>query len=171
MKEQPSREEQLVLETRAAELAKTNTLCSNAENELEVVVFSSGRDTYGIESSFVFEIEKISNITPLPDSLRGYSGISNFRGTLLPMIDLRKLFGQPQTDQTEFEYMIVVGRRQVEAGLLTHSVDSIRSISENLATDTNFIQENHQGYIRGIASGGMVVLAVDILLDSASRTD
>lgn len=163
--------EQLLLERRAVELARGAASSLPAQLGIELVVFGNGDDTFGIESSFVFEVEKISNITPLPEKFSTFSGVTNFRGSLLPLIDLRKLFGWGRNETTDFTHMLVIGRKRVESGLLADSVESIRTLSEDLGAGSNLISEPGQESIRGIASGGMVVLAGEVLLHAASKKD
>jgi purine-binding chemotaxis protein CheW len=72
---------------------------TNAEPEAALdypwVLFGVEGVTYGIYSTYVLSIEILGAVTPLVDTPAYMRGVTNFRGDMIQLIDLRSLFGLP----------------------------------------------------------------------------
>ena len=70
----------------------------NAQNSLQLIAFSIGEQTYGVEITTVREIRAWNGATPLPNTREFVRGVINLRGTIVPIFDLRARFGDGQTE-------------------------------------------------------------------------
>ncbi len=61
-------------------------------SELQMVVFSLNGQFYGAEASQVFQIIRYQEVTKVPGMPRFIEGIINYRGSVLPVINLNKRF-------------------------------------------------------------------------------
>ena len=59
-------------------------------NEIQLVVFKLGREFYGISILQVQEIKRMAEITRVPHAPDYIKGVINLRGSVLPVIDLKK---------------------------------------------------------------------------------
>jgi purine-binding chemotaxis protein CheW len=88
--------------------------------------FALGDLAYAFPISFVREINRVTAITPIPETPAYIAGVMNVRGKVVPIIDLRVRFGMPATPATRHSCIIIVDSLRGQAGLL---VDSIHGVS------------------------------------------
>lgn len=124
---------------------------------------------------YLFRIEGIREIvtpgrlTRLPEVPGYILGVSNLRGTIIPVIDLRRLFGlAPQEIDSETRTVVaVVGGRVV--GCMVDAVSQvIRLAAEQLAPADETVVPEAARYVAGFArlpDGLAIVLDVGHLLD------
>lgn len=60
---------------------------------LQLVTFEVGDEEFAIDILRVKEINRMMEITRVPQSPAGVEGVVNLRGTIVPIVDLRKRFG------------------------------------------------------------------------------
>lgn len=64
------------------------------------LTFSIGDVMFGIEMQFITEIIGMQTITELPDMPAYMKGIINLRGKIIPVLDVRLLFGKETGNST-----------------------------------------------------------------------
>ena len=79
------------------------------EKDLQVVGFRIGNETYGVRISAVREIVRVPEITAVPSAPDIIEGVINLRGKIIPVMDLRKRFGQVYTVADKKNRILVVG--------------------------------------------------------------
>lgn len=122
-------------------MAKDN---NNAVNEeVQVVAFKLRKEEYGVSILNVQEIKNLTDITRVPFAPEYIKGVINLRGSVLPVIDLKKRIGleeMPYTDSTRIVIMkideILDVVAIVDAVIEVLSIDSMhidttKSISDN----------------------------------------
>ena len=80
----------------------------NMQNSLQLIAFSIGDQTYGVEITTVREIRAWNGATPLPNTRDYVRGVINLRGTIVPIFDLRARFGDGQTSATKNHVVVVM---------------------------------------------------------------
>ena len=137
-------------------------LCNEEENKHE---------NYGIPIDKVREIRPLESITVIPNSPSYVKGVMNLRGTIIPIIDLKKKLGFSKTHSINSEMMILVVEIDSKlVGLLADGVDQVIKIPStdvdcNVSGGFGFIS-----YVIGIAKTGeklIVLLDVGILLKNS----
>lgn len=119
----------------------------DAQNALQLIAFSIGEQTYGVEITTVREIRAWTGATPLPNTRDYVRGVINLRGTIVPIFDLRARFGEGQTAPTKTHVVVVmsVGDKWVGilvdavSDILTVSKDDIHSVPEGNSLDTELL--------------------------------
>jgi chemotaxis-related protein WspB len=72
------------------------------------LLFQLGNDRYALEASRVVEVIPLLELKPLPEAPRGVVGVFNYRGRLVPAIDLCQLtMGQPARERLSTRIIIV----------------------------------------------------------------
>ena len=111
----------------AEELEEQEEELAPVSGDFPWVLFSVGDVIYAIFSKHVLSIEILNETTPLVDSPFYARGITNFRGDMISLIDLRMLFGLPSnTLNGDSREMIVV--MEVDGAVKGIIVDEIVSV-------------------------------------------
>jgi purine-binding chemotaxis protein CheW len=105
---------------------------------------------YGIEISYVTEIIKIQDITPVPNTHDYVKGIINMRGTIVPVIDMRSRFGQGEIEFTDRTCIIVLSMDDIDMGLIVDEVQEVMEIEADL------IQPPPSGVFTDIGSSSFI---------------
>ncbi|MBI1335448.1 MAG: response regulator [Phycisphaera sp.] len=110
--------------------AQAEILLESGTNELEVLVFSLGSGTYGVNVAKVREVILPTRVTASPDQHPAVLGMFNLRGGVLPLVDLHKYFGvEPsQTDRNKYK-IIVTEFNGFRAGFVVEGVEQIYRMS------------------------------------------
>jgi len=136
-----------------------------SQSPLEVVEFLLASEHYGIELTYIREIHALTEFTPLPGTPAFVLGLTNVRGRILSVIDIKKLFDLPQTGLTDLNKVIVVRTHQMELGILADAVLGVRTIGRNeFRTSLPTLTGIRAEYLKGITKDPLVVLDVATIL-------
>ena len=111
--------------------------------EKQLVVFELGKEQFGIGIESVEGIVKMQEIVRVPYAPTYMEGITNLRGAVLPVIDLRKRFDLPLEEETRDTRIITANMDGVKIGMI------VSSVSEVLTIDDSII-ETPQGMMSGV---------------------
>jgi purine-binding chemotaxis protein CheW len=95
----------------------------------QLVCFTIGDETYGIDIRAVREIRAWSATTVLPNAPDFVRGVINLRGTVVPILDLRARFGRGRTEPTKVHVVIVVAIDSRIVGILVDTVSDIVAVA------------------------------------------
>jgi len=95
---------------------------------IQLIAFSVGEQTYGVEITTVREIRAWNGATPLPNSRDFVRGVINLRGTIVPIFDLRARFGGGQTDPGKTHVVVVLSVGEKWVGILVDAVSDILTV-------------------------------------------
>ena len=118
------------------------------QNSLQLIAFSIGEQTYGVEITTVREIRAWNGATPLPNTREFVRGVINLRGTIVPIFDLRARFGEGQTSPTKNHVVVVMSVGDKWVGILVDAVtrhphgvpsDDIHNVPEGNSIDTELL--------------------------------
>ena len=96
----------------------------------QVVIFELAEEHYGVDIASVESIIKLQPITSVPHAPSYVEGITNLRGKILPVIDLRQRFGLPSRQATSGSRIVVVILMNEEVGLVVDGVSEVLIIKE-----------------------------------------
>jgi purine-binding chemotaxis protein CheW len=92
---------------------------------LKFVSFAIGSEQYGVDIMSVREIKVWTDATNLPKQPDYVRGVLNLRGVIVPIVDLRRRFGQGHTEATASNIVIIV---QIGARLVGMLADRVLDI-------------------------------------------
>ena len=95
---------------------------------VQLIAFTVGAETYGVEITAVREIRAWSGVTTLPNTAPFVRGVINLRGTIVPVIDLRARFSQGIADPGKTHVVIVLAIGNRWAGVLVDAVSDILTV-------------------------------------------
>ncbi|MGB9672731.1 MAG: chemotaxis protein CheW [Anaerolineales bacterium] len=98
------------------------------EEVRQLVVFNLAEEAFGLPIDRVESIIKTQAITVVPHARPYVVGVTNLRGTVLPVIDLRRRFDMPSGKEDEQQRIVVVNFRDEKIGLLVDSVSQVLSV-------------------------------------------
>ena len=149
----------------------------------QVLTFVLGHETYGVDILRVQEIRGWSAVTRIPNAPPHVLGVLNLRGSIVPIVDLRKRFSLDNADYTTVTVIIVLQVRsrseQRDVGVVVDGVSDVVDIQAAAVKPTPDLgSEQATGHIRGIAPVAermVVLLDIDRLIgltisDAAQQT-
>ncbi len=96
-------------------------------NETPVIVFRLSGQVYGVRASCVREIIWLPELTALTEVPEYIAGVFNYRGRVIPVMDLNLVMGYaPERAYNLADRLIVLTRDNALLGLLVHELDNVR---------------------------------------------
>jgi purine-binding chemotaxis protein CheW len=162
-----------VLDERARALARRPLEDARAGRTIEAVTFSLANERYAIEAAVVREVVRLVHLTPVPGAGAFLAGVTNLRGEMLAVIDLRRFFDLPEKGLTDLSRVIVLGADRSEFGVLADQAhDIVRLGVEELLERPASGPEIAREYVRGVTEDALVVLdGAALLRDSRLYVD
>lgn len=132
--------------------------------EQQLVVFELANEHYGLDISAVEGIIKMQAITKMPQAPAFVEGVTNLRGTVVPVIDLRKRFSLPVLEHTKDTRIVVVYMEKTKIGMIVDGVSEVLRIPEESIEPTPpMVSTVNTAFIRGIAKlDGRLVTLLDL---------
>jgi len=95
----------------------------------QFLTFTLHEEEYAIDILKVQEIKGMSKITPIPNAPAHVKGVMNLRGTVVPVIDLRRRFSMASVEADNLTVIIVVNVGKQVAGLVVDTVSDVLNFS------------------------------------------
>jgi purine-binding chemotaxis protein CheW len=132
--------------------------------EHQIVVFELAKEHYGLDIAAVEGIIKMQTITSMPQAPDYVQGITNLRGVVVPVIDLRKRFGLPALDSTRDTRIVVVYMNSIKVGMIVDGVSQVLRITdEAIEPPPPMVTTSHSAFIKGIAKlEGQLIILLDL---------
>lgn len=127
----------------------------------QFVSFVVGEQHYCVDIMAVREIKAWTGTTALPNSPAHIRGVINLRGAIVPVIDLRKRFGQKLTEPTPAHVIVIVAVGDIQNGLLVDGVSDIVTVNKkDIAPIPSMEGEDKNPYFQGLITGQEKLVAV-----------
>jgi purine-binding chemotaxis protein CheW len=100
------------------------------KEELQLVSFKLGKETFAVYVNQVREIGRVEEITQVPNMPEFIEGVMDLRGQITTVIDLRRRFGIKETsERTEDSRIIVAEIDNNQMGIIVDSVQDVIRVS------------------------------------------
>jgi len=106
----------------------TDAQDSTAGEAGEAVVVRLGSGRFAVALDSVAEVGRVPAVTRIPGGPDWLAGVANWRGRLMPVLDLRGLLGSDRTAFTSSARLVVVVDDGVSAGLVVDAVEGTGSL-------------------------------------------
>lgn len=116
---------------------------------------------YALRLESLIEIFPAPRITRVPSVPEHILGVMNFRGEILPVIDLKRFFSLPQSEPAAERIVVVVKHGEVRTGLLVDGVGDLVPLSPDDLTEEPLVpRQAERATFDGVArfKGGLVSL-------------
>jgi len=144
------------------------------EDTVQLVTFQVGVEEYGLDINSITEVVRPQKITTLPRMPQFIEGVINLRGTIIPIVDLRKRFDLEEVRENirKMRMMITKGAVPASPGnrqeLLGLVVDAVKEVIHVPKKDIEPAPEAATGAQADFITGmGKVGERLIILLDIA----
>ncbi|MEQ1579635.1 MAG: chemotaxis protein CheW [Steroidobacteraceae bacterium] len=139
-----------------------------ANGSNQVLTFTLGMETYGVDILRVQEIRGWAQVTRIPQSPPHVLGVLNLRGSIVPIVDLRMRFRLEHAEYTAVTVIIVLsvetasGRRDL--GVVVDGVSDVIDIkSADLKPAPDLGSQVSTEFIQGLMTvGEHMVMLLDI---------
>lgn len=154
-------EKKRVLRGRAGAIARGPEKETVARECIEVVEFLVADERYAIETRYIREVYPLKELVTIPCTPAFVLGMTNVRGKIISVLDIRKFFDLPQKGLTELDKIIIVQDGDMELGIRADVVPGIGSIPlEELQPPLPTLTSIREKYLKGIT--GELVAVLDI---------
>lgn len=128
------------------------------QHKQKIVHFCLDQLRYALPVSDVLTIERAVSITPVSKAPASVAGVINFHGDIIPVFDLRKLFGLPAREVRLEDRFIIAHTSQRLVALVA---DSVAGVCDHDGRDTSTANAGGSKHLSGIVTKdhGTVLLA------------
>ena len=134
-------------------------------------VFTIADETFGIAIERAVEIIRVQKVFSVPGLPGFLSGVMSVRGTVIPLIDLRRRFGTKPTGKKE--RIIIVRFEQEKIGLLVDGIKEILALSsEEISKPPSLFKGFKTEFLMGLGRKDdaiIILLDIDHLLTSEEK--
>ncbi len=142
---------------------------SSIEEVEQFVTFMLGSEKYGVSVLKVQSIIEMTEITLVPRTRHAVEGVINLRGSVVPVINLRKKFRLPSKEYDLFTVILIVEVQRKLMGIIVDSVSDVLSIHlSNIQNKINVASKIDDRMIYGVGRVDeelIVLINVDAFLD------
>jgi chemotaxis signal transduction protein len=147
----------------------------NLEEE-QVVTFFLDKEEYGLRIMEVKEINRLDGITDIPRAPSFIDGVTNLRGNVVPVLNLRTLFSMEARESDDASRIIIVEIEGCQIGMLVDKVNEVMRLSKSNIDKTPAIIKGDNQFMDGICrlnQGNRMIsiLNIEHLLDSNELAD
>ncbi len=162
------------------------SLAERKKNKVQFIVFTLAGVEYAASAANVREVGEIINLTPVPNVPSWLLGVTNLRGDILSVVDLRTFLGMEQSGHVESviwsrsalgvvgEMLVAYSNRgdlPIATGLIVDEVNDIRHLNiGRISKSTAPLEDQIAAYLQGIyeeEGRTLIVLDFEKLLHSA----
>lgn len=136
----------------------------------EFLIFTLGDEEYGIDILKVQEIRGYDQVTRIANTPDFIKGVTNLRGVIVPIVDLRVKFSQQDVVYNDNTVVIVLNLGQRVVGIVVDGVSDVLSLTaEQIRPAPEFAVTLSTEYLTGLGALGdrmLILVNIEKLLNS-----
>ena len=134
------------------------------EQTREVLVFVLAGEEYGVDILKVQEIRGYEKVTAIPSAPAYLKGVVNLRGIIVPVIDMRIKFGNPEPGYDSFTVVIILRVSGRVIGIVVDAVSDVVQLAPSEVKPAPALGSIvDSGFLAGLATqGGRMILLLEI---------
>lgn len=131
----------------------------------QYLTFCLGKEQYGVPIEVIREINRVTEITPVPKTPSYIKGVMNLRGKIIPVINLRIKFNMEPLDYTRDTCIIVIDTPSGQLGTIVDAVKEVVDLkSENIQPPPVLGDPTTMQFIKAMGKqDDRVIILVDIV--------
>lgn len=132
---------------------------------LQLVTFGLGNEEFAVDILKVREINRLREITKIPNAPHYLDGVINLRGRVIPVINLRNNFGLSNQESDSRTRIMIMDIKGLTVGVIVDYVSEVLRISPDIVEPPPAMSSEEAGnnFIRGIAKmEDRLVILVDM---------
>ena len=111
---------------------RKSTHAGVGEELLQLVSFKIGEEEFGVDILKVQEINRMLEVTRVPNAPEFVDGVINLRGKVIPVIALRRRFGMERKESDKNTRIVVVELNGKVVGFVVDAVSEVLRIPRSL---------------------------------------
>ncbi len=123
---------------------------TEGETQVQVVAFKLRKEEYGFNILNVKEIKGLTDITRVPFASDFIKGVINLRGSVLPVIDLKKRLGLQDMEYTDDTRIVVVREDDLEVGMIVDAVTGVITLNGEHIDAAKSVDNENSRFITGV---------------------
>ncbi len=148
---------------------------ADKQSSRRIISFALDAEIYGVDMGSVAEIMELAEIMPVPNVPELVLGLINLRGAIVPVIDLRFLFGLHRKPWNKDSRIVIMKEKALLVGVVVDSMwESLRLSPDDFQPTPHSSTKVDSAYFKDISVvSGRVVSVLDIariLSDTAGRS-
>ena len=156
--EPPPERVRALMDERARALARPPAQ-SEETDAIAVMTFALGTERYAIETEYAREVVRLTDFSPVPGAPDFVLGVTNLRGEVLYLVDLRKFFDVPSKGLTDLSRIVVVGIETAEFGILVDEAFEMATLRPNdVVPPSESVAGIGREYLLGVTREALIVL-------------
>ncbi|MEI7125077.1 chemotaxis protein CheW [Pectobacterium versatile] len=130
----------------------------------EFLIFTLGDEEYGVDILKVQEIRGYDQVTRIANTPSFIKGVTNLRGVIVPIVDLRIKFAKQDVEYNDNTVVIVLNLGQRVVGIVVDGVSDVLSLTtDQIRPAPEFAVTLSTEYLTGLGSlGERMLILVDI---------
>jgi purine-binding chemotaxis protein CheW len=140
--------------------------------EVQLACFRVGAEMYALDIMCIKEIIRPQKLTMVPKAPAFIEGVINLRGTVLPVVDLRRRFDQPVASDRKVRVIISIVQGSI-IGLMVDEVAEVnRYTRQDIQPPPQYLKGGGSEFFLGVCRRGddlVMVLDLEMLLSSSER--
>ena len=143
---------------------------ANTRDEVQMLTFSLDDVMYGVDVSQVREVKNFEGVTPIPYAPEYVKGVTNLRGEVIPVIDLRKRFGMAVSTKNESSNIMIIVQDKHPVGIMVDAVMEVLTLpKKNIEADSDSLIVDKSEVVLGVAKHDKSLIILLDLLKIASK--
>jgi len=143
--------------------------------DIQVACLKMGDGLYAVDIMRIKEIIRVPKLSPLPRSLPFVEGVINLRGSVIPVLDLRKRFGLPPAENLEASRLLILSVAGQPLALIVDEVTEMISVAvRDLKPPPRGVRAVGGEYMVGVAlvqEVPVMLLNIDALLSFREKAE
>ena len=143
--------------------------------EKQFVVFELAQESFGVPIEAVEGIIKQQKITSMPNLPDYIKGVTNLRGSIVPVLDLRKRFSLPLGSETNDTRIVIIRMDMISVGMIVDAVSEVLTIDGAVIEPIPaMLSTVDTAFITGIANLGqrlVILLSLEAVLSSSENEE
>jgi purine-binding chemotaxis protein CheW len=158
-----------VLRARAGALARA-AVAERQRETFSAVVFMLGDERYALDTTVVLQVGVLRELTPLPGARAPLYGVTQWRGDVLTVLDLRSVLGASLRGITDLGRLVVVEGEGRVFGILAERLAGIMEIDPAALKPLPQDDGAARSLLRGVTEDAVFVVDEEALLGSYGTT-
>lgn len=130
------------------------------------LTFNSGHERFGVLLREVVEIQALNHYSPVPKTPSYIVGVIPWRGAILTLFDLGRLFGIREAGIADYHVCIVVESAGRRIAIVAREVEDILGIPENeVYAMPDLPGESPAEWVAGVHDGNRLLLCLERMLN------
>jgi purine-binding chemotaxis protein CheW len=123
-----------------------------SREEMQMLTFSLDSVFYGVNVHQVREVKNFEGVTPVPYAPSYVKGVTNLRGEVIPVIDLRKRFGMIEQKEHESAGIMIIVQDKHPIGVMVDSVMEVLTLpKDDIETNPDSLIVDKSEAVLGVA--------------------